>query len=154
MALRQQLIQKLEQRLSPQQIQLMKLLQVPTMELDQRIKQELEENPALEEGQEIEEDDYDNQDDYDDEHDDNDDFDLSDYLDDDIADYKETGEALRFWFDKTPDERDEAGQKGRKYFMSDETGLSAEHMGKRFISDMNTCFINWKPRKRHELIKI
>ncbi|MFN5442262.1 MAG: hypothetical protein ACK5AR_10465, partial [Flavobacteriia bacterium] len=46
MALRQQLIQKLEQRLSPQQIQLMKLLQVPTMELDQRIKQELEENPA------------------------------------------------------------------------------------------------------------
>ena len=53
MALRQQLIQKLEQRLSPQQIQLMKLLQVPTMELDQRIKQELEENPALEEGQEI-----------------------------------------------------------------------------------------------------
>ena len=49
MALRQHLIQKLEQRLSPQQIQLMKLLQVPTMELDQRIKQEIEENPALEE---------------------------------------------------------------------------------------------------------
>ena len=48
MALKQHLIQKLEQRLSPQQIQLMKLLQVPTMELDQRIKQEIEENPALE----------------------------------------------------------------------------------------------------------
>ena len=87
MALRQQLIQKLEQRLSPQQIQLMKLLQVPTMELDQRIKQELEENPALEEGQEHEEDDFDNQDDFDSD-DDNDDFDISDYLDDDIADYK------------------------------------------------------------------
>ena len=39
MALRQQLTQKLEQRLSPNKIQLMKLLQVPTMELDQRIKQ-------------------------------------------------------------------------------------------------------------------
>lgn len=89
MALRQQLIQKLEQRLSPQQIQLMKLLQVPTMELDQRIKQELEENPALEEGQEIEEDDFDNQDDYDaDDSDDDNDFDISDYLDDDVADYK------------------------------------------------------------------
>jgi len=50
MALKQYLTQKLEQRLSPQQIQLMKLLQVPTMELDQRIKQEIEENPALEEG--------------------------------------------------------------------------------------------------------
>ena len=89
MALRQQLIQKLEQRLSPQQIQLMKLLQVPTMELDQRIKQELEENPALEEGQELMEDDFDKDEDFDSESDDNDDdFDISDYLDDDIADYK------------------------------------------------------------------
>jgi len=87
MALRQQLIQKLEQRLSPQQIQLMKLLQVPTMELDQRIKQELEENPALEEGQELE-DDFDPQDDYENEVDNDDEFDLSDYLDDDHADYK------------------------------------------------------------------
>ena len=42
--------QKLLQKLSPQQIQLMKLLQVPTAALDQRIKEELEINPALEEG--------------------------------------------------------------------------------------------------------
>ena len=47
MALKQTLAQKLEQRLSPQQIQLMKLLQVPTMELDQRIKQEIEELKSL-----------------------------------------------------------------------------------------------------------
>jgi RNA polymerase sigma-54 factor len=88
MALKQNLSQKLEQRLSPQQIQLMKLLQVPTMELDQRIKQELEENPALEEGEDFEDEDYEN-DEYDDSSDDDndDDFDISDYLDDD-ADYK------------------------------------------------------------------
>ncbi len=42
--------QKLLQKLSPQQIQLMKLLQVPTAALEQRIKEELEINPALEEG--------------------------------------------------------------------------------------------------------
>ena len=41
--------QKLLQKLSPQQIQLMRLLQVPTVMLEQRIKQEIEENPALEE---------------------------------------------------------------------------------------------------------
>lgn len=88
MALKQQLAQRLEQRLSPQQIQLMKLLQVPTMELDQRIKQEIEENPALEEGIEYEEEDYEAQeDDY------NDDenvieFDLSEYMDDESPDYK------------------------------------------------------------------
>ncbi|MCT4560657.1 MAG: RNA polymerase factor sigma-54 [Crocinitomicaceae bacterium] len=87
MALKQHLAQRLEQRLSPQQIQLMKLLQVPTMELDQRIKQEIEENPALEEGKEEEFDD--NQEDYEDDYDDsNEDFDISDYLDDDSADYK------------------------------------------------------------------
>jgi RNA polymerase sigma-54 factor len=48
MALNQSLQQGLLQRLSPQQIQLMKLLQVPTAILDERIKEELEENPALE----------------------------------------------------------------------------------------------------------
>ena len=46
--LKQTLQQKLLQKLSPQQIQFIKLLQVPTMSLDTRIKEELEENPALE----------------------------------------------------------------------------------------------------------
>ncbi len=52
--IKQHLSQKLLQKLSPQQIQLMKLLQVPTAVLDQRIKEELETNPALEEGNEEE----------------------------------------------------------------------------------------------------
>lgn len=50
--LKQQLSQKLLQKLSPQQIQLMKLIQLPTLALEQKIKEEIEENPALEEGQE------------------------------------------------------------------------------------------------------
>jgi RNA polymerase sigma-54 factor len=50
--LKQSLQQKLLQKLSPQQIQLMKLLQVTTAELEQRIKEEIEINPALEEGEE------------------------------------------------------------------------------------------------------
>ncbi|HHH50581.1 MAG TPA: RNA polymerase sigma-54 factor, partial [Saprospiraceae bacterium] len=50
--LKQNLSQKMLQKLSPQQIQLMKLLQIPTATLDQRIKEELEANPALEEGEE------------------------------------------------------------------------------------------------------
>ncbi|TAK40718.1 MAG: RNA polymerase sigma-54 factor [Saprospiraceae bacterium] len=53
--LKQQLTQRLQQKLSPQQIQLMKLLQIPTAVLDQRIKEELEANPALDEGDETEE---------------------------------------------------------------------------------------------------
>lgn len=54
--IKQHLSQKLLQKLSPQQIQLMKLLQIPTAILDQRIKEELEQNPALEEGNEMEDD--------------------------------------------------------------------------------------------------
>ena len=51
----QKLQQKLLQKLSPQQIQLIKLLEIPTLELEQRIKKEIEENPALEEGEQEEE---------------------------------------------------------------------------------------------------
>jgi len=88
MALKQFLAQKLEQRLSPQQIQLMKLLQVPTMELDQRIKQELEENPALEEGLEASEEDSFEEEYENDSSEEVEEFDLSDYFDDDTSEYK------------------------------------------------------------------
>ena len=95
--LKQGLFQKLQQKLSPQQIQLMKLLQVPTAELEQRIKQEIEENPALEEGEDIDHDEpptedqaiAENEDVGENQENERDDFDLSDYFqDDDTPDYK------------------------------------------------------------------
>lgn len=112
--LSQKLSQKLLQKLSPQQIQLMKLLQIPTANLEQRIKEELEINPALEESFE----------DYDHPHDDinepqelgeseedymgseneeSDDLDLSEYMQEDTRyDYK--------------DEPDEFADEDRKTF--------------------------------------
>ena len=102
MALSQSLQQKLLQKLSPQQIQLMKLLQVPTANLEERIKEEMEENPALE----LEEEKHDEYEESKDEFsengeenfeepdgssDDYDNIDISDYVqdgDDEIADYK------------------------------------------------------------------
>ena len=50
--LKQSLQQKLQQKLSPQQIQLMKLIQLPTQAFEQKLAQEIEENPALEKGKE------------------------------------------------------------------------------------------------------
>jgi RNA polymerase sigma-54 factor len=100
MSLSQSLQQKLLQKLSPQQIQLMKLLQVPTANLEERIKEELEENPALEVGEDghddfEEADDFksESEDDYESEKstDDYDNIDLSDYVhegDDEVGDYK------------------------------------------------------------------
>jgi RNA polymerase sigma-54 factor len=102
MSIGQSLQQRLLQKLSPQQIQLMKLLQVPTANLEERIKEELEENPALEvtddsdyedkdefsesatEEEFTEESDLSSEDQYEN-------IDISDYVqdgDDDIADYK------------------------------------------------------------------
>ena len=92
MALRQSLQQKLLQKLSPQQIQLMKLLQVPTVELEQRIKQEIEENPALSEGSELDSENNENDDyadlDESEKGDSLDDFNIDNYLDEDVPDYK------------------------------------------------------------------
>ena len=89
--LHQKLEQKLLPKLSPQQIQLIKLLEVPIMELEQRIKKELEENPVLEEGQSEEMEDQNNdvtdEQEYENEYDDE--FSVEDYLgDDDIPGYK------------------------------------------------------------------
>jgi len=85
------LTQSLGQRLSPQQIQFIKLLQVPTAELDSRVEEELEINPALEEGKEesdTAEDEYTEEESAAD-----DDFDIEDYLqDDDYAGYKTRGD--------------------------------------------------------------
>ncbi len=95
-SLRQGLYQKLLQKLSPQQIQLMKLLQIPVANLEQRIKEELQENPALEEGnEEIEEYDTRDEDEISSTEDDEEigereeDLSIDEYLtDDDIPDYK------------------------------------------------------------------
>jgi len=102
MALGQSLQQKLLQKLSPQQIQLMKLLQVPTANLEERIKEELEENPALEHTEEDHDDQFDETKDEFDSSDEEDfeaegsqdeyeNVDISEYVSDDdgeIADYK------------------------------------------------------------------
>jgi len=87
--LKQSLQQKLLQKLSPQQIQMIKLLEIPTIQLEQRIKKELEENPALEEGDGLHEADYDEE--VHEENVDNDpnEFSLEDYMnDEDIPSYK------------------------------------------------------------------
>jgi RNA polymerase sigma-54 factor len=92
--LKQHLQFKLSQKLSPQQIQLMKLIQLPTQAFEQRLKQELEENPALESGKESSESETDTYDDLYDPDEGNEtiqaeDINIDEYLsDDEIPDYR------------------------------------------------------------------
>ncbi len=87
--LNQSLQQRLQQKLSPQQIQVIKLLEIPTIELEERIRQEIEENPALEEGPEDISADDENEFEENPDSGNNDDIDLDEYMqDDDIPDYK------------------------------------------------------------------
>lgn len=101
MALHQSLQQKLLQKLSPQQIQLMKLLQIPTAILDDRIKEEIEENPALEVANDAEEGEYEKDEftentdseeyDQDGSEEDYENIDITEYVhdgDDEVGDYK------------------------------------------------------------------
>jgi RNA polymerase sigma-54 factor len=93
--LKQQLNQKLLQKLSPQQIQLMKLIQLPTLAFEQKIKEELESNPALEEGKDdsdeirADEEFESSEEQREDERIEAEDINVDDYLsDDDIPDYR------------------------------------------------------------------
>jgi len=93
--LKQHLQFKLSQKLSPQQIQLMKLIQLPTQAFEQRLKQELEENPALEGGKDEGNDEFDSDfDNSDDEYNDSetieaDEINVDEYLsDDEVPDYR------------------------------------------------------------------
>ena len=88
---------KLAQKLSPQQIQLMKLIQLPLQAFEQRLQEELVENPALEGGMDEQVDSFDeydntnadNYDDYDNDHIDTGDINIDEYLsNDETPDYK------------------------------------------------------------------
>ena len=95
------LIQTLSQKLSPQQIQFIKLLQVPTVELETRIEEELETNPALEEGREEPEEQTEQSEEFEEKTEPADDeISFEDYLHDDYSGYKMQGDG------NNPDEED------------------------------------------------
>ena len=89
--LKQNLTFKLTQKLSPQQIKLMELIQLPTLDFEQRIKNEIEENPALETGIEEKVSDFENpeEESFSENNVDNQEIDIEAYLiDDEMPSYK------------------------------------------------------------------
>ena len=76
---------------------------------------------------------------------------LTPYIFDDRCSYEDAGEALKYWYDKGPEERERCGELGRQWVKNNDTGMDAKEMGRRFLESIDNTFKNWKPRKRYTM---
>ena len=75
------------------------------------------------------------------------------YIIDDKVDVHDVSDAIRYWYDKTPQQRKEAGLKGREEFLGD-MGLNAKNMCKTLVDGITTTFKNWKPKEKFNVYKL
>jgi len=75
------------------------------------------------------------------------------YIIDDKVDVYEVADAIKYWYDKTPEQRTKAGLKGRKEFLG-EMGLNHTNMCKTLVDGIETTFKNWKPKKKFNVYKL
>jgi len=75
------------------------------------------------------------------------------YIIDDKVDVVDVADAIQYWYDKTPQERSEAGLKGREEFLG-EMGLNSKNMCKTLVDGIETTFENWKPKEKFNVYKI
>ena len=145
--LKQFLNLKLSQKLSPQQIQLMKLIQLPTQAFEQRLLEEMNENPALETGTEEEEnyekDEFDN-DDANDEFDDYDDNDSEDTSDINIDEYLSS--------DETPDYKTQASNYSDDDEERESPLVAPISFHQDLINQLNTFILNDSEREIAEFL--
>ena len=138
---------KLSQKLSPQQIQLMKLIQLPTQAFEQRLLEEMNENPALETGLEEEEnydkDEFDN-DDSNDEFDDYDDNDSEDTSDVNIDEYLSS--------DETPDYKTQANNYSEDDEERESPLVAPISFHQDLINQLNTFILNDDEREIAEFL--
>jgi RNA polymerase sigma-54 factor len=145
--LKQFLNLKLSQKLSPQQIQLMKLIQLPTQAFEQRLLEEMNENPALETGNEEEEiydkDEFDN-DDANDEFDDYDDNESEDTSDINIDEYLSS--------DETPDYKTQANNYSDDDEERESPLVAPISFHQDLINQLNTFILNDQEREIAEFL--
>ena len=75
------------------------------------------------------------------------------YIFDDRCRWDDVADRFKEWYDTPSEERKRVGEVGRQWMKREEIGMSAKHMCKRFIKDMDTAFEKWTPRKRFTLYK-
>ena len=76
---------------------------------------------------------------------------LTPYIFDDRASYEDFGDALKYWYDKGPEERERCGEVGRQWAYSDDARMTDKHMAESFIKNIEATFKNWKPRAKYTM---
>ena len=76
------------------------------------------------------------------------------YIFDDRADFRDIANAIEEVYNLTPEERERRGKAGHEWASSDEAMMSARLMSKNVIDGIEETFEKWKPRAKHEFIKI
>ena len=79
---------------------------------------------------------------------------LTPYIFDDRCDFRDVGDAIKYWHDMDKESRDECGMEGHDWVCGNESNMSARRMGERFIECIETCFEKWTPRKKFTMYKV
>ena len=142
--LKQFLNLKLSQKLSPQQIQLMKLIQLPTQAFEQRLKEEMNENPALEAGREEEE--YDEKDEFDNEEE------FDDYDDNESIEAEEINIDEYLSNDETPEYKTQVNNYSDDDNIRESPLASPVSFHQDLINQLNTFILNEEEREIAEFL--
>jgi len=76
---------------------------------------------------------------------------MTPYIFDDRVQYEDAGDALRYWYDKTPEEREVCGERGMEFVKDNNIGMDAKDMGNNFIRCIDNTFKKWKPKQKYIL---
>ena len=79
---------------------------------------------------------------------------MTPYIFDDRCDFRDVGNAIKYWYDMPKEERQEAGMAGHEWVCGDEANMSARKMSDRFIECIDACLEKWTPRKRFVMYKV
>ena len=73
------------------------------------------------------------------------------YIFDDRCSADDAGDAIRYWYDKGPEERERCGEVGMDFVLGEDARMTNEHMCESFIKNIETCFEKWTPRERYTM---
>ena len=76
---------------------------------------------------------------------------MTPYIFDDRVQYEDVGDAMRYWYDKGPEERERCGEIGRQFVNTEDIGMTAEQMGDKLIKSIEDFLPSWKPRAKYTM---